>query len=149
MSRDRCPVSPLARSWTYRNTSRDRYTLLCDDTAYAEVCLPSRCLETGCITPMFHCCVLDRVYGAVAWQSIDQFRYNIIITVQKYIVEFTWKRGLSGDWSNNRRSCTGDFIVYTHIKWTITAAGCLSKILWTVWVSCRQGWWDGIGDLMA
>jgi hypothetical protein len=30
--------------------------LLCDVTAYAEVCLPRRCLETGCITPLF-CCV--------------------------------------------------------------------------------------------
>jgi hypothetical protein len=30
--------------------------VLCDVTAYAEVCLPSRCLETGCIIP-FYCCV--------------------------------------------------------------------------------------------
>jgi hypothetical protein len=29
------------------NTSRGLYPLLCDVTAYAEVCLPSRCLETG------------------------------------------------------------------------------------------------------
>jgi hypothetical protein len=27
----------------------------------AEVCLPSRCLETGCVTPLICCCVLDRV----------------------------------------------------------------------------------------
>jgi hypothetical protein len=27
-----------------------------DVTAYAEVCLPSRCLETGCITPLFRRC---------------------------------------------------------------------------------------------
>jgi hypothetical protein len=26
-----------------------------------EVCLPRRCLEAGCITPLFHCCVLNRV----------------------------------------------------------------------------------------
>jgi hypothetical protein len=31
--------------------------LLFDVTAYAEVSLPSRCLETGCITPLFYCCV--------------------------------------------------------------------------------------------
>jgi hypothetical protein len=44
--------------WTYRkHMSRDCYPLLCDVTAYAEVCLPSRCLETGCITPLFYCCV--------------------------------------------------------------------------------------------
>jgi hypothetical protein len=33
-------------------------------------------LETGCITPLFYCCMLDRVYGAVAWQCVDQIRYN-------------------------------------------------------------------------
>jgi hypothetical protein len=31
--------------------------LLCDVTAYTEVCLLSRCLETGCITLLFYCCV--------------------------------------------------------------------------------------------
>jgi hypothetical protein len=38
------------------NTSCGRYPLLCDITAYAEVCLLSRCLETGCINPLFHHC---------------------------------------------------------------------------------------------
>jgi hypothetical protein len=31
---------------------------ICDVTTYAEVCSPSRCLETGCITPFFYCFVL-------------------------------------------------------------------------------------------
>jgi hypothetical protein len=31
--------------------------VLCDVTAYTEVCLPSRCLETGCTNPLFYCCV--------------------------------------------------------------------------------------------
>jgi hypothetical protein len=39
------------------NTSRGHYPLSCDVTAYAEVFLPSRCLETGCITPLFYCCL--------------------------------------------------------------------------------------------
>jgi hypothetical protein len=43
----------------------------------AEVCLPSRCLETDCINPLFYCWVLDRVSAAVAWQWVDQ-SYNII-----------------------------------------------------------------------
>jgi hypothetical protein len=48
--------------WAWRgrhgkHKSRDSYPLLCDVTTYAEVCLPSRCLETGCITPLFYCCV--------------------------------------------------------------------------------------------
>jgi hypothetical protein len=30
---------------------------LCDVTAYTEVCLPSRCIETGCMMPLFYCCV--------------------------------------------------------------------------------------------
>jgi hypothetical protein len=39
-------------------------------------CLLGCCLETGCITPLFYCCVLDCVYGAVAWQCVDQIHYN-------------------------------------------------------------------------
>jgi hypothetical protein len=35
------------------NMSCVLYPLLCDVTAYAEVCWPSPCLETGCITPLF------------------------------------------------------------------------------------------------
>jgi hypothetical protein len=51
--------------------------LLCDVTAYAEVCLPSRCLETGCITPLFYCCVgvMQGAYRAVAWQCVDMSQY--------------------------------------------------------------------------
>jgi hypothetical protein len=45
------------------NTSR-LHALLCDVTAYAQVCLPSRCLETGCITPLFHCCVYRGVLSS-------------------------------------------------------------------------------------
>jgi hypothetical protein len=50
-------LSPInLRRERTENTSRCLYPLLCDVTAYAEVCLPSRCLETGCITLLFHCC---------------------------------------------------------------------------------------------
>jgi hypothetical protein len=31
---------------------------------------------------LIYCCVLDRVYRAVAWQSVDQVRYNIIISIK-------------------------------------------------------------------
>jgi hypothetical protein len=71
--------SPLALAAAYRkHTSCESYPLLwwCHCT-WAEVCLPSCCLEMGCITPLFYCCVLDRVYGAIAWQCIDQICYNI------------------------------------------------------------------------
>jgi hypothetical protein len=45
-------LSPLnLRRGPTENTSCSRYPLLCDVTAYAEVCLPSRCLETRFITP--------------------------------------------------------------------------------------------------
>jgi hypothetical protein len=44
------------RRWPTENMSRGLYPLLCDVTAYAEVCLPSRCLETAYITPLFHRC---------------------------------------------------------------------------------------------
>jgi hypothetical protein len=29
--------------------------------------------------PLIYCCVLDRVYGAVAWQCVDQISYNIVL----------------------------------------------------------------------
>jgi hypothetical protein len=53
---------------------------------YAEFCLPSRSLETDCITPLFYCCLaqttyktqfplyccmLRSVYWTVAWQCFD------------------------------------------------------------------------------
>jgi hypothetical protein len=38
------------------NISRGHYLLLCDVTAYAEVCLPSHSLEMGYISPLFYCC---------------------------------------------------------------------------------------------
>jgi hypothetical protein len=74
------------------NTSLGFYPLLCDVTVYAEVCLSSRCLETGCITrcstaarrgrhrkhSFIYCRLLDRVHVAVAWERADQICYNII-----------------------------------------------------------------------
>jgi hypothetical protein len=44
--------------------SRDHY-LLCDVTTDTEN------------TASFYCCVLDRVYRAVAWQRVDQIRYSM------------------------------------------------------------------------
>jgi hypothetical protein len=55
-----CVTSPRIRSLGgYKESTVP--LLLCDVIAYAEMCLPSRCLETGCITTLFYCCVLDRV----------------------------------------------------------------------------------------
>jgi hypothetical protein len=61
------PPTNLRRGPT-ENTSRGLYPLLCDVAAYAEVCLPTRFLETGCITPLFCCCVrvIQSVCRAVA-----------------------------------------------------------------------------------
>jgi hypothetical protein len=39
---------------------------LCDVAAYAEVCLLSRSLETGCITALFYCCVRILLRNAVS-----------------------------------------------------------------------------------
>jgi hypothetical protein len=53
-ARKRPSLSPTnIRCGSTENTSRGLYPLLCDVTAYAEVCLLSRFLETGCITPLF------------------------------------------------------------------------------------------------
>jgi hypothetical protein len=59
------------------NTSHGLHPLLCDVTAYAEMCLPSRCLEAGRITPLLYCCVqaMQGVYWAVAWQCVDMSQY--------------------------------------------------------------------------
>jgi hypothetical protein len=49
-------VAPInLQRGTTVNTSRGPYPLLCDVTAYAEVCLPSRCLESVCIILLFYC----------------------------------------------------------------------------------------------
>jgi hypothetical protein len=62
------------------NRSRGLYPLLCDVSIYAEVCLPSRCVETGCKTAMFYCYVIivHGVYGAVAWQCIQNVTIKFI-----------------------------------------------------------------------
>jgi hypothetical protein len=80
MSIDGYPASPLARCLLpTENMSRDSYPLLWwRHCTCAEVCLPSCSLETGRITPLFYCCVLDCVYGDVAWEWVDQICYNIL-----------------------------------------------------------------------
>jgi hypothetical protein len=46
--------------------------LLCDVIAYAHMCLPSRCLEMGCVTPLFYCVrLMQGVYQAVALQCVE------------------------------------------------------------------------------
>jgi hypothetical protein len=69
------PTNP--RRGPTENMSRGLYLLLCDVTVYAEVCLPSRCLETGCIITLFYGCVrvVQGVYRAVAWQCVDISQY--------------------------------------------------------------------------
>jgi hypothetical protein len=56
-ARKRPLLSPInLRRGPIENTPRGRYPLFYDVTAYAEVRLPSRCPETGCIAPFFYCC---------------------------------------------------------------------------------------------
>jgi hypothetical protein len=77
-SHERPLLSPMnLQRRSTENTLCGLYPLLCDVTAYAEVCLPSHCLEVGCITPLFYCwvCVMQGVYRAVAWQCIDTSQY--------------------------------------------------------------------------
>jgi hypothetical protein len=51
-------LSPIHfRCGPSENTSHSRYPLLCNVTAYTELCLLSTCLETGCITPLVYCCL--------------------------------------------------------------------------------------------
>jgi hypothetical protein len=61
------------------HTSRDRYPLMCDVTAYAEMCLPSHCLETGCIILLFYCCVcVSSSSGCFVW--LNRSRMEQILT---------------------------------------------------------------------
>jgi hypothetical protein len=50
---------------------------------FAGTCLLSCCLETDCITPFFCCRMLHLVYGADAWQGVDQIRYITFISRNK------------------------------------------------------------------
>jgi hypothetical protein len=78
---------------------------------YAEICLPSRFLEAGCITPLFHrcsrgrhrkhsliyCCVMDHVYRAAAWQLVDQ---TVTLSVFHGSTAFCWTlAAFSVSWS--------------------------------------------------
>jgi hypothetical protein len=54
-----------------KHISCDHYPLLCDVTAHAPVA------RTKLKHSFPYCCVLDRVYRAVAWQRVDQIRYSI------------------------------------------------------------------------
>jgi hypothetical protein len=77
---------------TLHRSQRKQYLLLMTSprlhsmVRYAEMCLPSRFLETVCITP-FYCCVrVSRgVYRAVAWQSVDEIRCNIYFILHNTI----------------------------------------------------------------
>jgi hypothetical protein len=60
--------------------------------ACAEFCLPSRCLEAGCINPLFHCCA--RIAGCLSVRYLAPLRPS---TLQYYHVsECDYRRGL--DW---------------------------------------------------
>jgi hypothetical protein len=59
-----------------KDMSRDSYPVLWwRHCTCMEVCLPSLCLGIGCIIPLFYCCMLDRIYGAVAWQFVTIYEY--------------------------------------------------------------------------
>jgi hypothetical protein len=59
-------------------------TLLYDVNVYTEVCLPSRCLGTSCITPLFYCCVR-------ALLSNGCFRGSTFLAWSKYAtIYFVW-----------------------------------------------------------
>jgi hypothetical protein len=80
----------------YRNhTLRHSYPLLWwRHCTCGEVSLPSRCLETRCITPFFYCCLLERVYVAVAWQCVDQIHYNILIVEMYRSSYWAWSKNM-------------------------------------------------------
>jgi hypothetical protein len=75
-ARKRPLLSPINfRRGLTENTCRGIYPLLCDVTAYAEVCLPSNSLETGCITPLFHCwCVYGTSVYLRDWETQNPLR---------------------------------------------------------------------------
>jgi hypothetical protein len=74
-------LSPInLRRGLTENTSCGPYPMVCDVTAYAEVCLRSRCPQNGYIIPLFYCCVrvMQGVSRAVAWQCMSQYYYSMI-----------------------------------------------------------------------
>jgi hypothetical protein len=52
-----CGVTSLRMRKLHGHKENTAAVLLCDVTAYVLVCLSSRCLETGCITPLFYFCM--------------------------------------------------------------------------------------------
>jgi hypothetical protein len=120
------PYKPSARTYRKHVTWS---LLLLDVTAYAEVCLRSRCLETGCITPLFYC--WERVllsngssYGSavLAWS-----KYAIIY----YVCPI---KGVS----NYQLSCHSSDILLALQPLRILSCHCFSGcISWALWLRGR------------
>jgi hypothetical protein len=77
-----CGVTPLRMCKLHAHKENTAPVLLRSGT-----CLPSRCLETDWITPLFYYCVLDRFYGDVAWQWVDQIRYSILSGASEFAIQ--------------------------------------------------------------
>jgi hypothetical protein len=80
------------------------------------MCLLSRCLETDCITPVFYCCV----YGAVAWQCVDQIRY-IPLTLHTFTISTVLRVTVLQIPERSASLCGGDctwvgILVYTSLS---------------------------------
>jgi hypothetical protein len=74
MSRDGYPASPLARWLLPSNELQHSSTETQFSLLRVGTCLLSRCLETGCITPLFYCCV--RVLLSTAVSVAQQFLHT-------------------------------------------------------------------------
>jgi hypothetical protein len=75
MSRVRYPASPLARWLDVQKTHHVTATQLVHWRA--DFCV-AMSYNIRPLRRSFHCCALERVYGAVAWQCVDQIRCSII-----------------------------------------------------------------------
>jgi hypothetical protein len=82
------------------NKSRGLYPLLCDVTAYAEMFLPTCCLETCWITLLFHCCsewmtrvgpCLQSCCLATRWSTLLQ--YIVTNVSEKVIIPSSGQKG--------------------------------------------------------
>jgi hypothetical protein len=81
ISHDCYLASPLARRLEDRkHTSHDSYPLFWwRNCTCAEACLSSRCLEAGCTSPLFYCCMLNCmcVAGvALQWIYMPQYLFS-------------------------------------------------------------------------
>jgi hypothetical protein len=134
------PIGALAAAYR-KHTSHKSYPLLwwCHWTC-ADVCLLSCCIGTGCIKTFFHCCVLDPIYGAVAWQCVDQIRYNIITSCSKKLVNSCYKIFVCVcTWMKERMDCRADLHVLPH-NYRFQKLNCAPWEFWARLYYCHILW---------